>query len=224
MKKIKKISVIGLAVILMAIVTAVSACARTQDPVSFATDYLEGMFWTASHPKEAGVILSTMLSRDDNPRASEVIESSEGAQKFVNAANFANSVAAVAKTGLISVNPQNANPDKVITLDIKQPMQYTATLENGKREKKLEYNLFSYPLFYKNKITFDPFLAYKTSDNQLVILAVIKNYSNQNVEISNIPEIHLSADGKQIAAGQTTGFKAPVKLSYYQKKSQQRCL
>lgn len=219
MRKIKTISAIGLAVILMAIVTSVSACAKTQDPASFAVNYAEGILWAYLHPREAVNISSAMLSRDNDPRTLAVVENSEGAQKCVNAVNLVNSIAEVAKTGLESGNPQNANPEKALILDIKQPIQYAATSENGKKEKKLEYNLFSYPLFYKNKITFDPSLAFKTSNNQLVVLAVMKNYSNQNVEISNIPEIQLSADGKQIAAGQTTGFKAPVRLSYYQKKS-----
>lgn len=218
MKKIKTISAIGLAVILMAIVTAVSACARTQDPVSFAADYLEGMFWADTHPKEAVAVTSAALSRDDSNNVSALLNSSEGAQKYTRALNFLNLVGATVKTSLEAVNPGNANSHKMIVMNVDKPIQYSTDAGTSGVKNWLKYNIFSIPLFSKNSITFDPILAYKTTDNKLVVLAYMKNFSNRNVEISGIPEVQLILDEQQIAAGQTSGFGDPIKLSYYQKK------
>ena len=217
MKKIKTISAIGLAVILMAIVTAVSACARTQDPVSFAVDYAEGILWVYSHPREAVNVSSAVLSRDNDNNISELIKSSEGAQKYVRYVNFFNLAGISMKTGWETVNPNNVNSTKMIVMKVEKPLQYPT--DSGVKSG-LEYNVFGIPLFSKNTITFDPLLAYKTKDHQLVVLALMKNYSNHNVEISGMPEVQLHLDdGQQIAAGQTSGFGAPIKLSYYQKKA-----
>lgn len=219
MKRVKLIGILCLACLAMASITAVSATAQSFDPLTLVSSYVSAYRFVFTHPKESWEIISTSDVREANPELEELINTNPDAQATVRVFNIPNTVAAIGKAGIATLNPQNMERNQIISVKVNSlPGEREEPVSEAQKRHGIEISMLTTPLFYSNPINIDPMFIMKTPQDDLVVLGVVKNFSGKNVVINAIPGIELVANNKILANGTTSGFEAPMKLSYYQQK------
>lgn len=210
MRKVKSVVSLLLVVFVMSVLTSVSVQAGV---LSNAIEVELGMTYLISHPKEAVEIVNASIIRTPTDEVMELLENSEEARTFQKTLNFPYTVSGVLKTGWITLNPQNTEAGQIVSVTFDSPVQYPKA-ENT----RLDYNVFSIPYFQKNELEVDPLLAYKSSNNELVVWADLCDYSGQNIEVDGVYEVVLIADGEVFAKGSTPKMERPIQLSAHQEQ------
>lgn len=218
MKCVKPIGILCLAMMLVAGITAISANAQSLDPRDLMSSYVSAYRFVFTHPKESWEIISASDVREPNQELEELINTNPDAQATVRVFNIPNTVAAIGKAGIATLNPKNTERNRMISIKVNPSSINKLPASETQGRHGLEISMLTTPLFYHNAVNIDPMFIYKTPQDDLVILGVVKNFSGKNVAINSIPSIELVTNNKVLASGAPSGLDAPMKLSYYQQK------
>lgn len=214
MEKVKKVVALCLALLLTAAITAVSASAKSLDPVSVASDLAKGERFTFTHPKEA---VQIGLSIAYSEPVDDALVNSDDARAFLRIGNIPVTGGVIVKLMITTLNPANSERNRVLSSKIENPASFSSSPKTDDTFNS-QFTLLSAQKFNHNDVDINPLFAYKTKNNELVVWGELQNYSGKNVEVYGIPEIRLLTDDKVLAGGAAPEFETPMKFSYRQKQ------
>lgn len=218
MKKIRNLWPLWLAIFLTVSLTAVSASAKSLNPVSLASDYVQAYHYLFAHPRESAELFKAIEGRNEDENVTKLVESSKEAQAFLRVANIPITGGKFEKAVDITLDPRNTEQGRILELTARSANDNTHLPMPDQQFDNPQIALLNTPYFYKNLINIDPKIAYKTKDHELVVWGILINYSGKNVAIDGIPELQLLSNNKVLASGTFSDFESPMKLSYYQEK------
>lgn len=219
MKKFKhSFFAVCFAICLMTGLMAVTANAKSLDPIAYASDYFYGMKWGITHFDDSIKIAAAIAKRDDSGIKDILDDKSEGQQTFLYALNPVATLAQIESTLDVTVSPLNNEKFQIRNVKVQNTGEELKGSSSPQKTSKFQYAFLAVPYFSHNQIVFDPILAYKTRNNELVVWCILKNYTGQEIELRRISPIEYYDNGKKIAGGTAAGFEKPFRMSYYEPK------
>lgn len=216
MKKNKWLCSIGMAVLLTAILTAVSANARSIDWKTIPENVVQFVrvgAYLDTHPQIAANTIEGLTT--GHPEVAEQYFTDPEQRDYVNRiAQLTVNIGDVGKTAAITVNPQNSERNQVPTIRITgKTYPVSPKRSNASRLTEPTYTLLTINVNNGNKIPMDTFLAYKDKDDNLVVWGILANDNSNKIQVSGLSSIQLTTKDKVLAEGTPTQFETPMILS-----------
>lgn len=215
--KYKKLFSIVLAIILAVSFFSVHASASTfesQSVPSKVATYLRVESYFYTHPKE---IIDIMLELDGGKydALNRAFPNEEDRELFLKLATLPSTVGDITKTATITADPKNTERYIIPSVTIGNSSGAINPSSDEKSGFRPSFTFLAIPNYNENKISLDTFGAYKDTENNLVVLGIIRNGSGKKLELKGISYIELSSNGKVLAKGTPSAFESPMQFSPY---------
>lgn len=207
MRKTRSLTAVLLAAIFsLSFITTCTFAKSMEGRRSDLQHYIKLEAYTITHPKEVNEIERSLIEgRTD--LLNQYIPDPEDQEYYLKTENLSTAISHILKTALITINPENTEHYMV-------PVARIGTASPDFPVRSASF--LTMPNNSGNRISIDFFLIYQTNREELVLLGILRNQSQNRVEVKGISEIELTADGEKIASGIPSSFETPIKLAPYQ--------